>query len=328
MKSFFLHSAFTSAFSLLISIISVGQYAPPPGSDGSTAIHADSSVIIGWANNAVIQRGYINASDSSLGKVTYGEPDNATGEADNQVVSLGDGGVAVYEMDPPLADGQGPDFAVFENSFSDDFLELAFVEVSTGGENFLRVPSGSLTQTNTQVSSFGTIQAVEIYNLAGKYRAFFGTPFDLAELSDSTGADLTNITHVRIVDVIGSLDEALATYDSQGNAINDPWPTEFASGGFDLDALAVMHTQNTINGMEEIFSEIKTYPNPVENELIISNTRGVSEIRILSSTGQLVELIKKPGKRTLVNMGPSGEGLYLVQLIKNGISHTKRIIKR
>ena len=44
-----------------------------------------------------------------------------------------------------------------------------------------------------------------------------------------------------VVDVVGSIDPAYATYDSQGHAINDPWPTAFASSGFDFDAVGVLH---------------------------------------------------------------------------------------
>ncbi|MFN6048554.1 MAG: T9SS C-terminal target domain-containing protein, partial [Bacteroidota bacterium] len=51
--------------------------------------------------------------------------------ASNGVVSLGDGGIATLTFDPPITNGDGFDFAVFENTFLDTFLELAFVEVST-----------------------------------------------------------------------------------------------------------------------------------------------------------------------------------------------------
>jgi hypothetical protein len=32
-----------------------------------------------------------------------------------------------------------------------------------------------------------------------------------------------------------------ASCDSQGHQINDPWPTPFPTGGFDLDAVGVIH---------------------------------------------------------------------------------------
>jgi hypothetical protein len=43
------------------------------------------------------------------------------------------------------------------------------------------------------------------------------------------------------VDVVGSITPAYATYDSQGNMVNDPWPTPYSSSGFDLDAVGVIN---------------------------------------------------------------------------------------
>ena len=73
----------------------------------------------------------------------------------------------------------------------------------------------------------------------GKYRQGYGTPFDLADLSDkpevlSGDVDLSSISHVRIVDVVGD-----GTFlDSLGKVIYDPYPTS-GSAGFDLDAVGV-----------------------------------------------------------------------------------------
>ena len=155
---------------------------------------------------------------------------------------MGDGGVAVLTFASPIANGPGWDFAVFENSFDGRFLELAFVEVSSDGIHYQRFPSVSLTQTNTQVGSWGLLDPTYIYNLAGKYAAGYGTPFDLEEIKDINPlVDVTRITHVRIIDVVGCLNDAYCSYDSQGNKINDPWPTPFGTGGFDLDAVGVRH---------------------------------------------------------------------------------------
>ena len=45
-------------------------------------------------------------------------------EAD-RVVSLGEGGTITLRFEPPISDGDGDDFAVFENSVVEGFLELA-----------------------------------------------------------------------------------------------------------------------------------------------------------------------------------------------------------
>jgi hypothetical protein len=186
----------------------------------------------------------VNASDAGSGFVTSGAADNALGPAlKNGVVSLGDGGSIVLGFPAPLSDGPGPDFAVFENGFSDGFLELAVVEVSSNGEDFFPFPCYSETQTSVQTGPFDTLDARNLHNLAGKYRAGFGAGFDLEELQGRPGLDVSQVLFIRIRDVVGSLDPDYGTADYLGRMINDPWPTPFESGGFDLDAVGVLHFQ-------------------------------------------------------------------------------------
>jgi hypothetical protein len=241
----------------------IAQFHPAAGRPGSHAIHKDSNIIVGWASSCTVNRGLEDASDSSGALASFGLPENATGPADGQVVSLGDGGEATLFFSPPITNGPGYDFAVFENAFSDTYLELAFVEVSSDGIHFVRFPSESLTDTLEQIGTFGTIEPTNIHHLAGKYRVFWGTPFDLEELSDSHNIDINAITHVRIKDVVGSLDPAYASYDSKGRKINDPFPTAFPSGGFDLDAVAVIRQQHLWTTSASSRSiNISAYPNP------------------------------------------------------------------
>lgn len=63
----------------------------------------------------------------------------------------------------------------------------------------------------------------------------------MAELSGNQGLDISRITHLRIVDVVGAVSGGTASLDSLGNVINDPWPTNFQTSGFDLDAVGVLH---------------------------------------------------------------------------------------
>jgi hypothetical protein len=260
---------------------------------------------LAWATGITIQRGYVDINNHSMGYTSYGKPENALGKAEGDiysVVSLGDGGVATLTFEHAITNGPGYDFAVFENAFNDTFLELAFVEVSSDGNHFFRFNSVSLTPTNTQIGNNGLVDTTNINNLAGKYLAGYGTPFDLEELKDVNSLlDVNSITHVRIIDVVGYvqpadfsgdrivnfidysifaaaylsepgdenwnqdcdiaqpadniidmqdlgrfMDEWLiennyASFDSQGHQINDPWPTPFYTGGFDLDAVGVIH---------------------------------------------------------------------------------------
>ena len=214
------------------------------GSASGQGISADDDAIVGWASSVTsIIRGPINAADYSLGYATFGEPENALGEADvvakdqvtAPVVSLGDGGQITLSFDPPIGNGDGPDFAVFENGFSDEFLELAFVEVSSDGTHFKRFPASALRQVGQQIGPFDAVKPSGLYNLAGIYPAGVGTPFDLADLG------MQEASHVRIIDVVGSVDPAYGSPDSEGRLINDPFPTAYRTGGFDLDAIAVLH---------------------------------------------------------------------------------------
>ena len=83
------------SFFSFIPIFAQGPYAPPVGQAGSTAIYKDSSIIVSWATNAIIERGWQDISDTSLGKVTAGNDTSATGKSGvNGVVSFGDGGFA------------------------------------------------------------------------------------------------------------------------------------------------------------------------------------------------------------------------------------------
>jgi len=216
---------------------------PYPDDDG---VAADSSGLDIWASSAVVERGPVTATVPDGALASYGLVTDILGAADAYapenpypVLSLGDGGSATLRLSTPISNGDGPDLAVFENGFSSSFLELAHVEVSSDGVHFSRFPSVSLTSTTVQGSS---IDPTGLHNLAGKYEAGIGTPFDLDELQGTNPRlDVSHITHVRVIDVVGSIDSNYGTTDSLGNLINDPFTTPFPSGGFDLDAVGGFH---------------------------------------------------------------------------------------
>ncbi|NOR86136.1 MAG: T9SS type A sorting domain-containing protein [Bacteroidales bacterium] len=273
-----------------ISLNALAQFPPPAGVEGTTAIHQDSSIIVAWAKSCQIQRGYLDIAMPDSGFVDFGEVENGVGQADQAIVSLGDGGTAILEFEQPIINGPGPDFAIFENSFSDEFLELALVYVSSNGVDYDLFPAISLTQSETQVEGFGTLDATKIHNLAGKYRMAYGTPFDLEELEAELGKEINQITHIKIVDVIGSINEDFASFDSQGNIINDPYPTPFPSGGFDLDAVGVIHHATATHELIQLKQQILVYPNPSNGRFYIEN-RGDLQIQyiiIFNVQGQVV----------------------------------------
>jgi hypothetical protein len=298
---------------LLFSFVCQAQYAPAAGQPGSTAIAKDSSIFVKWATSAIVSRGWVNAQDTSLGKATYGIDNNALGIADNSTVSLGDGGLAVLTFDNPIVDGPSWDFAVFENSFDDYFLELAFVEVSSDGQHYVRFPSNSLTQTDSQVTSFGTLEAARLNNLAGKYKGGYGTPFDLSELNGSPYLDIQNINYIRIIDVVGSIDSNYASYDTANNPINDPFPTPFPSGGFDLDAVGIIH-QSVGFSSAKAQLEVSIFPNPC-NELLYIKTNSKAKVEIYNMLYQVVVNKQIGNGINKINTSSLSKGVYIVNIV-------------
>lgn len=316
-------------FLLFISSTTLfAQFPGAVGTIGTTAIYKDSSAFISWATSCTVQRGYQDISNTSIGFASVGDSTMALGIAgSNGVVSLGDGGLAIVTFANPITNGNGFDFAIFENSFSDVFLELAFVEVSSDGVNYFRFPSTSNTQTSNQIGPFdNTGDATKLNNLAGKYRAQYGTPFDLQELSNVVGLDINNITHIKIIDIVGSINPLYATYDINNNPINDPFPAAFASGGFDLDAVGVIHQQVTgLNEFNEAISLV-VYPNPISNNqhLKIKCSEKINEIIVSNSAGVV---LNKLNETELQNL-EFKSGLYFLQIQTNkGISQTKIIVQ-
>ena len=204
-----------------------GPYSPAAQQPGSLAIHRSDPRFTAWADHTAAY------APGSAASPTWQNPNLALGPATDDpshVTSLGSGGSITLTFPGFIHDGPGPDFAVFENSFSDTFLELACVEVSPDGIHFTRFPHFSLTAH--PVDPFGSLDPTDLNGFAGTYRQAFGTPFDLADLG------LDHISHVRLVDVIGDG----STRDSANHPIYDPYPVS-GSAGFDLDAIGVIHLQ-------------------------------------------------------------------------------------
>lgn len=233
-------------------------YAPAAGKLGSTAIGMTDASIVAWA--------------TSYQQVTYGvavdavwqTPHLALGPAVGSpfdTVSLGRGGAITLTFARSIVNGSGIDFCIFENGFAANFLELAWVEVSTDGVHFVRFPNYSFSEN--PVGGFGTIEPTFIFGYAGKYQQGYGTPFDLQQLQSAYAAallnpeefssqfqadlvahfpllDLNDIRYVRIVDIIGDG----SARDADGYAIYDPYPTT-GSAGFDLEAVGVIHQRPT-----------------------------------------------------------------------------------
>ncbi|HOJ63920.1 MAG TPA: PEP-CTERM sorting domain-containing protein [Spirochaetota bacterium] len=184
--------------------------------------------------------GYLDYIKGENLSIDWTIPEKTLGKASDSVydiVSLGEGGRITLSFNKTIYNGKGYDFAVFENSFNGRFLELAFIEVSSNGVDFVRFDTETLWDTT--VDSYGMMDSSRLKGFAGLHKVGYGTPFDLDELKEKENVingkiDLNNIRFIRVVDIIGDGRER----DSKNNLIYDPYPTN-GSSGFDLDAIGV-----------------------------------------------------------------------------------------
>lgn len=307
-------------FAINFLFISAQTYAPAAGFPGSSAIHADSSIFVAWATGVQVERAYIDIAFPEKGKVSFGADSLALGKAKGggHVVSLGDGGFAVLTFDISIKNGEGADFAVFENGFFINdtsnlaFLEFAYVSVSTNGKEYVGFPAVSDIPYELQQNSFGYSDAALVHNLAGKYTSGYGTPFDLdeiKELCEGSSVDVNNIKFIKITDVIGTISSDFCSYDSQSNIINDPYPTAFPSGGFDLDAIGV------INRKTDMDSGIYFYPNPCTNEIYFPEQKNgnILYYEIYDTSGKIQ--IKDKNTTNKIELSKLEKGMYILKLI-------------
>ncbi len=315
---------------------SAQSFPPQVGFAGTTAIHKDNSVFIEWATSVNITLGYQNVANVSSGFANFGSENDAIGIADGtpNIVSLGDGGEAIVQFEHAITNGNGYDFAIFENGFLEQegselaFLELAFVEVSTDGVEYVRFPAITEIDATNQIDGFGFINARYLHNFAGKYINNYGTPFDLQDLLpliSGTTVDLNNINYIKIIDVIGTIDTNYATYDSQNNIVNDPYPTEFASGGFDLDAVGVIHNVTTNAISNNAIIPIQIYPNPTADFLYIKADFSQDfTVEVYTLNGKKLFQTKNTKQ---INLSKLNKGIYFVKTISKENTYKTKIVK-
>jgi len=120
---------------------------------------------------------------------------------------------------------------------------------------------------------------------------------------------------VRIIDVVGSIDSQYATYDSKGNIVNDPWPTPFASCGFDLDAVGVINERSS-TGLSAISgTSVGVYPNPVrvgeQVHIVLSNEN--TNVKLTGLNGQQISSSTSNG-HIVINTSRLSAGVYFISI--------------
>ena len=174
------------------------------------------------------------------------------------VASLGAGGSITVGFSVPIQDGPGADFIAFENGFtfgvpSEVFSEVSFVEVSSDGIVFARMPN-RYGGPDAQQAMFGTQPMGTHAGMVGGMPVITnvltnqippedpvragGEAFDLADLAVDPlvvagQVDLQAIQQVRFVDIPEGLFQ-----DSFGNTI---WDNGGSTGSADLDAVVVVN---------------------------------------------------------------------------------------
>ncbi|MBK1881944.1 hypothetical protein JIN85_05930 [Luteolibacter pohnpeiensis] len=258
---------------MLPSVVKAGIYAAPTGyTEGAPDNPIARSAISVWETGVVSYDPAPGVSSSfsnpETGLASLGDLSNPLTTSSSPTIGLigiDAPGSITLSFANPITDGDGADFAVFENGFTYGpagslFAELAYVEVSSDGINFVRFESISLnTSTSAGSGAFAGYDMTNVYNLAGKSAANWGTPFDLSELATQNLVidgivDLSAINYVRLVDVVGSgsitdgegAEIPGIAKDSLGNPILDNWVTS-GSGGFDYvglptGAIGVIHS--------------------------------------------------------------------------------------
>jgi len=234
-----------SLFSMALALCSLTTLPALAGPFSDPGHDPDAMVAWVTAVDSVL-RGPVDIADPGGALASHGLPENVVGPSSgvsSDTLSLGDGGSITLYLESGISNGPADDFAVFENAFFEVFelfAELAFVEVGSNGVDFARFEVDALNPI--PVDSYATLDPTDYAGLAGRHPAPLGTGFDLGDLAFDplvqTGAvDLMDIRYVRVIDVIGDG----STADAVGRAIYDPYPTPFSVGGFDLQAVGVLH---------------------------------------------------------------------------------------
>jgi hypothetical protein len=87
----------------------------------------------------------------------------------------------------------------------------------------------------------------------------------------------------------------------------------------------------SIEDIDNPFSQLLIYPNPVQNQLTISNlpVSFKGSVSVYNSTGQLIQSEQKNGSQVILQTGQLSSGLYFIHLkSEKGQMTTKKFIKK
>ena len=73
---------------------------------------------------------------------------------------------------------------------------------------------------------------------------------------------------------------------------------------------------------------ITLYPNPVENELLVSSTYKITNITIMDLLGNTIKSSKPNNKRVSLSTVGIAKGIYFVKIESNKMKRTYKVVKQ
>jgi hypothetical protein len=221
----------------------------------------------------------------------------------HQILSLGAGGTIVLRFEPPIVDGAGADFTVFENAFAYSlggrdriYAEPGHVAVSRDGLTYASYPCDPQTLAGC-AGTASTNGDRDPYDP----RVSGGNAFDLAQIG------LDSIRYVRITDVVLSI---------ANNPIHPYYDPTLS--GFDLDA--VLAIPLSLRGgaaapEAEITASPVVYPNPASTSATIALDARTRVLRLIDVHGRVAYAERFDGARTTARLDLRSVpvGIYLIE---------------
>jgi hypothetical protein len=85
------------------------------------------------------------------------------------------------------------------------------------------------------------------------------------------------------------------------------------------------YVDTTVTPPADSSTNVKVYPNPSATFITVE-TQNPDAIRIIDMTGKLVYLNENPIQKTIINTMPFANGIYVIQVLKEGKSFQKKIL--
>ena len=144
---------------------------------------------------------------------------------------------------------------------------------------------------------------------------------------------------------LSNSNQNLLLTDGFGNTIDQvnyydslPWPTSADGGGSYLQLISTDLDNNIASSWvasnalslteQEIESQIDIYPNPTKDFITINSKNPVSKIEIFDMEGRLIQTITTKYEINQLDFSRFSIGIYMLKIEINGISVTRKIIKK